>query len=114
MLRIALATFHLLALGLGLYAVLARGLSLRGDLSSAALHRTFRDDSFWGAAAILWIVTGLWRLFGATEKSTTYYLHNRAFYVKMGLFILIFILEVWPMVTLIRWRFADGRGEPLE
>jgi uncharacterized membrane protein len=67
-------------------------------------------DAWWGIAAVVWLVTGLWRLFGSTEKSTGYYLANHAFYGKMGLFVAILALEAWPMLTLIRWRM--GRTQP--
>jgi putative membrane protein len=29
----------------------------------------------------------------------------------MGLFLLVVALEIWPMVTFIRWRVRLGRGE---
>lgn len=29
----------------------------------------------------------------------------------MGLFVLILLLELWPMITLIRWRIAASRGQ---
>ena len=32
----------------------------------------------------------------------------------MTLFAAILALEIWPMVTLIRWRVRAGRGEPLD
>ena len=32
----------------------------------------------------------------------------------MGLFLLILLLEVWPMMTLIRWRRAFSAGESAE
>jgi putative membrane protein len=61
-------------------------------------------------AAILWISTGLWRLFGATEKSTDFYLSNHVFWTKMVLLLGILAMEVRPMVTLIRWRKAVAAG----
>jgi putative membrane protein len=105
MLRIALAWLHLLALGVGFGAVLDRAAALREN-GPASLGRAFRDDTAWGIAAIVWIGTGLWRLLAATEKSTSYYLHDRFFIAKMALLVLILALEIWPMVTLIRWRIA--------
>ena len=68
----------------------------------------------WGIAAGLWIATGLWRWLGATEKATGYYLANHFFLGKMGFLALILILEVVPMITLIRWRRALGSGQPAE
>jgi putative membrane protein len=113
-LRLVLAALHLLALGVGLWAVLTRGQSLRAavrELPRAdALRRAFRADAHWGAAAGLWIVTGLWRLFGETEKSVGYYMTNHAFFAKMGFLVVILLLELWPMITLIRWRRSLGAG----
>jgi putative membrane protein len=114
MLRITLAALHLIALGLGLGAVIARGTALREAPSNAALRRAFRSDSTWGFAALLWIVTGLWRLLAGIEKPTGYYLANPMFHAKIGLFVLILVLETWPMITLIRWRRTFGAGESAE
>lgn len=111
MLRWLLASFHLLALGLGLGAVWVRGRGLRGPLDASGLRRVFLADTVWGLAALLWIGTGLWRLLGGTEKPTDYYLHNHAFMAKMALLLLILALELRPMITLIRWRSRVGRGE---
>ena len=110
MLRLALAALHLLALGLGLGAVLARGTALREPPSAGGLRRAFRADTLWGVAAGLWIATGVWRLFGETEKTTGYYFQNHAFFAKMGFLALILALEIWPMVTLTRWRRTLGQG----
>jgi putative membrane protein len=110
MLRLTLAALHLIALGLGLGAVLARGTALREPPSAGALRRAFRADAVWGMAAALWIGTGLWRLLAGTEKAPGYYYVNPYFHAKMGFLLLILALEVWPMVTLIRWRRAVGRG----
>jgi putative membrane protein len=109
-LRWLVATFHLLALPLGLSSVWARGRALGVARANADLARVFVADSLWGVAAALWIVTGLWRAFGSLEKGTDYYLSNRVFYVKMALLALILLLEIAPMTTLIGWRIAVRRG----
>jgi putative membrane protein len=111
MVRWLLASSHLLALGVGLSAVWVRGRALRGALDQEGLRRVFLADTGWGLAALLWISTGLWRLLGGTEKPTGYYLHNHAFMAKMALLLLILLLELRPMITLIRWRTQLGRGE---
>ncbi len=110
MLRWLIATLHLLALPLGLGAIWARSRALTLARSADDLHRVFMADNLWGLAAILWLVTGLVRVFAGLEKGTSYYLHDRVFYAKMGLFIVILLLELRPMVTLIRWRAALRRG----
>jgi len=110
MLRITLASLHLLALSLGLMAVVLRGSALREAVSAEALRRAFRMDMIWGIAAALWLVTGLWRLLGHVEKPTAYYFANHWFLLKMALFVLIFLLEFGPMTTLLRWRKAFRNG----
>jgi putative membrane protein len=72
------------------------------------LQRVFSADGWWGAAAGLWIPTGLWRWMAGMEKSASYYTGNHVFMAKMGLLVLILVLEIWPMVTLIRWRRRAG------
>lgn len=110
MIRLLLAALHLLALGIGLGAVCARSRALRGAVDVASARRALVADAWWGVAAALWLVTGLWRLFGATEKATAYYLANHAFLLKLGLFVGILLLEVGPMLTLTRWRRTLAQG----
>ena len=112
MLRIALAVAHLLALGIGMGAVYARAraMSTVGNVPDA-LRRAAAADAWWGIAAALWLSTGLWRAIAGTEKASDYYWTNHVFLAKMGMFALVFVLELWPMITLTRWRRrlgADG------
>jgi putative membrane protein len=109
--RIPLAVIHLLALGIGLGAIFARARAThRLKDGPDALRGAFAADNWWGIAALLWISTGLWRAFGGFEKSPSYYWMNHVFYAKMGMLVLVLLLEIWPMVTLIRWRMASRRG----
>jgi len=62
---------------------------------------------------VLFLVTGLGRAFGGLEKGAAYYLGNSLFHAKLGLFVLVVLLEIWPMVTLIRWRRTNRRGDPV-
>ena len=104
------AALHYLALAIGLPAVFLRGRALKGPLDDAGLGRLFAADTMWGVASALWVATGLIRAFGGLEKGAAFYLHSRLFYVKMALFLAIVALEMWPMVTFIRWRQARRRG----
>lgn len=115
---IIVAGFHYIALGIGLGAVFMRGRYLRTlAREPSAIERLskplFVSDNLWGVAALLWIVTGLLRAFAGLEKGTGYYLHNPMFHLKMGMFLLVFVLEVPVMMALIRWRQALKRGETI-
>lgn len=111
MLRWLTASVHLLAFGIGLGAVWARGRSLAAIPDPAALRRALQADNWWGVAALLWLGSGLPRLLSGLEKPTSYYLSNHLFWLKMGLFGLVFLLEMLPMIGLIRWRLALAKGD---
>ena len=106
-----LAFAHLLGLGIGLGAVWARGRALRGAPARDALRGAFAADTWWGVSAGVWISTGLVRLFASAEKPLDYYLQNHLFWTKMGLLLLILVLEVAPIVGLTRWRRVVAKGD---
>jgi uncharacterized membrane protein len=114
--RLLLAWLHLLALAVGLAGMWSRARALRDSLRDpddhGALRRAVTGDTWWRLAAGLWLVTGTWRLLAGTEKHTSYYMANHAFQVKMGLFLAIVVLEIWPMRTLVRWRRGTTAPSP--
>ncbi|WP_250862510.1 DUF2214 family protein, partial [Caballeronia sp. INML3] len=77
------------------------------------LRDVFRSDSVWGITAIVLIVTGLMRAFGGFEKGGSYYLHEPLFHLKMTALVLILLIEVSPMLALIRWRVTLAQGGPI-
>jgi putative membrane protein len=109
-----IATLHILTFGIGFYGIWARANALKKLKDVTGLDDVFKADSFWGLAALLWIVTGLWRAFGGLEKGSDYYLHSTTFIVKMALFIIVFLLEIKPMITLIKWRTQKRKGEVID
>jgi putative membrane protein len=113
-LRWLLASVHLLALPIGLGSVVVRSAALRGPLDEAGIRRVFRADSLWGLSALLWISTGLARVFGSFEKGVEYYATSAAFWHKMGLLLAILLLEIVPMVALIGWRTSRRAGKPID
>ena len=58
-------------------------------------------------------MTGLTRASAGLEKTPDFYLRNGFFWVKMGLFLVVFALEIQPMTTFIRWRVAKDRAGDL-
>jgi putative membrane protein len=113
-LRYFIAFLHLLTFGIGATSCWARARALSRLRDEGGLKDVFLADNIWGLAALLWIGTGLWRAFGGLEKGADFYLHDTAFIVKMGLFLLVFALEIRPMVTLIKWRIRQGKGLPVD
>lgn len=88
------ASLHILALGLGVWGIWTRARALGKLPQPAALREVFYADNIWGIAAIIWISTGLMRAFGTGDKGPAYYLESDAFWLKMGLLIVVLALEV--------------------
>lgn len=103
------STLHILALVVGLPSIWFRGRALRrGDVPAI-----LQADAGWGVAAVLWMVTGLTRVF-YTEKGAAWYNQQPLFWLKMGLFGLVWLLELWPMITFILWRIKRAKKEELD
>jgi putative membrane protein len=112
MIRWLLAAFHLLALGIGLGAILNRAWALRGHLDADGVRRVLNADTAWGVAALLWISTGLLRAFAGFEKGSDYYLNNHVFWGKMSFLVVILALEILPVITFIQWRRHTTEIDP--
>ncbi len=113
-LRWLIASIHLVALGVGLGAVFARAHALRSAREASDLDAVFLADKLWGVAALLWVATGVWRAFGGIEKGTAYYLAHPLFYAKLGIFVLIVLLEIRPAVALVKWRRLRAKAGPVD
>lgn len=110
-----LAAVHLFAFALAFWAVLTRGTAL-SQLSAGTgeVKRDLLADNLWGLSALTLLITGAMRAFGGYEKGSDYYLHQPLFHLKMTLFVLILLIELAPMITLIKWRIASSRGVALD
>ncbi|MBU6960855.1 DUF2214 family protein [Pseudomonas sp. CVAP len=110
-----LAAVHLLAYALALWGVLTRGMAFRRvDAEGAGARSVLLADNVWGVCALILLVTGGIRAFGGYEKGADYYLHQPLFHLKMTLFVIILLLEIAPMVALIKWRIALRRGSLID
>lgn len=113
-LRWIFAAVHLLALGVGLGSIFARGRALQNIHYDRAIQRALVADSFWGLSALLWIPTGLLRAFGGFEKGSAFYLGSNLFWVKMGLLLLVLGLEIKAIAGLTKWRLQLRRGSAVD
>jgi putative membrane protein len=110
------SALHLTGVALGVSALIARELAIRGqtELDDARRAALFRADNWNGLAAILLIGGGLWRLLAGLEKPTIWYMHDYAFMAKMSVLLLVMSCEMWPMFTLIRWRIREKKKLPID
>lgn len=100
---------HLLGVVLAFSSVFLRARALaRVGADDAALSAALRADNVWGISALLLVGTGLARLLWL-EKGWEFYSHGPFFHAKMTLVGLVFVLEGWPMVTLVLLRVRERR-----
>lgn len=110
-----LAAIHLFAFALAFWAALTRGTAFRKlSAGTGEVKYVLLADNLWGLSALTLLITGAMRAFGGYEKGSDYYLHQPLFHLKMTLFLLILLMELAPMITLIKWRIASSRGVALD
>jgi len=110
-----LAAIHLFAFALAFWAALTRGTAFRKlSAGTGEVKRVLLADNLWGLSALTLLITGAMRAFGGYEKGSDYYLHQPLFHLKMTLFLLILLMELAPMITLIKCRIASSRGAALD
>jgi putative membrane protein len=87
---------------------------LRPNLSPERIRQLGAIDMAYGVVAVLIIVVGVLRVnFG--DKGADYYIHNWAFWLKMGAFVLVGLLSAPPTIAIIGWRrklAADPKFSP--
>ncbi len=113
MLGLALAAVHLMSLALGVLCLVQRARSLAVAERDEHLKPVFFWDAAYGAVAIVWLGSGLWRAFGGVEKGSNYYLSNHVFWTKMLLLGVLIALEIVLAVTFVRWRVQLRKKEPV-
>jgi putative membrane protein len=111
--HLLLAAVHLLALPLGVFALSARARALAAAQRNDDLKPVFLWDALYGVIGVVWLGSGVWRAFGGIEKGSDYYLSNHAFWTKMLLLSVFFVIESVLAVTFVRFRRLVARNEPV-
>lgn len=101
------AYFHYLGFMLAFGALTVELFNLKSEMTLDEAKRVSFADVVYGLAAITILITGILRViyFG---KGTDYYLSNPFFYAKIGVFIFVSLLSLYPTFTFIFW-FKDLR-----
>lgn len=93
----------------GLASLLAVELSMLVQPGTGQQLRRFRTlDGFYGMFAVLVLASGIARVvWGA--KGSDFYLSNPVFHAKVGLFVLVGLLSIYPTIQFLKWsRAASG------
>jgi putative membrane protein len=103
--EVALAYFHFAAIFTLLWFLAKEWTLLNRGADRIDFPALAKADIGFGAAAAAVLVTGICRVtLGA--KPAGFYLHNPVFHTKIGLFVLVGLISIWPTIVFIRWRKA--------
>ena len=102
---LVLAAFHHLLVFALVSMLVAQSVLLRGRISSDVLSRLGGIDRGYGITALALLVVGFLRVIQGI-KGEDFYLHNPWFHAKIGAFLLVGLLSVWPTIGFLRWRKA--------
>lgn len=98
-----LAIAHHLAVFTLFGVLLAEIVLLRPGIAGDRVRQIGTIDAIYGAAAGQVLVIGVLRvLFG--DKGADYYIHNWAFWLKMGALVVVGLLSVPPTIAILGWR----------
>lgn len=104
------AYLHYLSI-FGLFALLSiEHVNFGKELDVARARRLIITDLAYGACAGLVLLTGLVRVIWY-GKGWQYYMSNSLFHTKVGLFILVGLLSVYPTYVYLNWRNPLKAGQ---
>ena len=82
---------------------------LSNSLSLETALRIQRADRAAGMAAALILVFGFLRVF-VFDKGAEYYFSNTFFLLKLGIFVAVALLSVYPTLTYLKWNESLNQG----
>lgn len=99
------AYLHFMAISLLFALLLLEHHLFRQPLTLERARSLFRIDIVFGISAAVVLASGIARatFYG---KGLDYYLNNSLFHAKVGLFVAVAILSIYPTLTFLRWRRA--------
>jgi len=105
------AYLHYSSFMLAFAALTLEGFTLKQDLSLAEARKIMIADGVYGAAATTVLITGILRVlyFG---QGKDYYLSNPVFYIKVGIFLVVGALSLYPTFSFLSWLPDLRQGKP--
>ncbi len=108
--EIILRYIHFISIFAIAAALVAEHLFLQKKMTRAAIARLAKIDAAYGIASVTLLAAGLTLWLGSFGKPADYYSSNWVFHIKLGLFVCIGLLSIYPTVFFIKQR----KGNPDE
>jgi putative membrane protein len=91
--------------------LLAEFVLLRDEITIRDFVLIRRVDLLYGIAAIVILVSGVMRVIWCS-KGWEFYLSNGVFLTKMGAFVVLGLILIYPTVLFLRWGSKAAQGTP--
>ncbi len=105
-----IAYVHYLSFMLCFAALALERKLIKIDLNRADVIQMVTIDVIYGLAGLALLISGVLRVlyFG---QGSIFYTHNPLFWVKVGLFVFVGLLSLYPTITYILWVLPLRKGE---
>lgn len=107
-LEIALRYIHFISIFVIVGALVAERVLLKPEMKRREVIRLSKIDGLYGLASISLLAAGLTLWLGEYGKPAAFYTENPLFHTKLGLFVIVGILSIWPTVFFIKQRKGDA------
>ncbi len=98
---------HLVSIFLVVGTLFFEAVFVKDVMSKKDIQKISRIDGLYGFAAILVVGIGLWMWLGPIGKPSEFYSYNWIFHTKVGLFITVGLLSIYPTVFFIKNRKGE-------
>jgi putative membrane protein len=109
-LELLLRYFHFVSIFVIVATLISEHLLLKPELSKKKIDRLSKIDGIYGLAVLSLLAAGLTLWLGGFGKPIEFYSENPIFHIKLGLFVIIGLLSIYPTVFFIKKR----KGNPTE
>ncbi len=109
--EILLRYLHFISIFAIVGALLAEHLLLKPRLTRLAITQLTRIDAIYGIAAVVLLAAGFTLWLGGVGKPSFFYTKNWVFHVKLGLFVVLGLLSIYPSVFFMKNRKGDPEEE---
>lgn len=110
MLSVLFAFLHHLAAFTLFSFLIVEFMLLKGELSLARARQILMADAIYGISATVILIAGFCRVIWF-EKGTDYYFNSLTFSLKLGVFIIVGLLSIYPTLEFLSWRPAIKQGQ---
>lgn len=105
-LEIFVKYLHFVCIFIIVSVIVVEHLLLKPEMNRKAISQLARIDGLYGMSAVLLLAAGFTLWFGV-GKPAIFYSHNWIFHFKLGLFLCVGLLSIYPTVFFIKQRKGD-------